>query len=491
MYRLALVLDQNIVNFAFYRCGKHKKPLYQSSKTAMTLPSKPNSASAADNWLLSYIKRSNSSAVEESQIVTRASRSSLCVVCKGSRFLCGKTRCPIMVKVNYYLKSVPLMSTEDISGVSPPSVFIGRIGYPHVYAGPLVPPVHEDTSLYDLPELWFGKTIDEIVGFRSLLIRGKHRVHMQKFEQAGKIVEQTRELALAENSVDTELNLTKKPRGFIFMDDAVQPFGPSAPIRDLHVGNARFEHRIEKAYYDTDLRATPAVLELYERGVMVTKIQKAFSVGAFGIEKNRRLVPTRWSITAVDDIVSKNLAEKVKTFPEINEYRVYESQYLDNVFEVLMIPAAWSYETMEAWYPGTVWNPNGRSTVIFSDYEGNNGRTTYAQIGGCYYSARLAVCEQLIKERRQATVIVLREARPGYIMPVGVWQVRENVRNAMRQKPHLFNTLDESLKFISSKFEIPLRRWILQSELLKKALFQKKITDFFSSSIRTQSQILK
>jgi hypothetical protein len=385
-----------------------------------------------------------------------------------------------MVKVNYFLKSVPLMASEDIAGVSPPSVFIGRIGYPHVYAGPLVPPVNEDTSLYDLPELWFGKSIDEIVGFRSLLIRGKHPVHVQKFMQAGKIVEQTCELALAENSVDIELNLTKKPRGSIFMDDAVQPFGPSAPIRDLHVGNPRFDSRIEKAYYDTDLRAVPAVLELYDRGVMVTRIQRAFSVGAFGIEKNRRLVPTRWSITAVDDIISKNLLEKVKTFPEINEYRVYESRYLDNVFEILMIPGFWSYESMEAWYPGTVWNPNGKSTAVFSDYEGNDGRTTYAQIGGCYYSARLAVCEQLVKERRQATVIVLREARPGYIMPVGVWQVRENVRNAMRQKPFIFKTIDESLKFISGRLEIPLRRWILQSELLKNALFQKKITDFFS-----------
>jgi hypothetical protein len=66
-------------------------------------------------------------------------------------------------------------------------------------------------------------------------------------------------------------------------------------------------------------------------------------------------------------------------------------------------------------------------------------------------------------------------------MPVGVWQVRENVRNAMRQKPFLFKTLDESLKFISNRFEIPLQRWILQSELLKNALFQKRITDFFSS----------
>jgi hypothetical protein len=451
-----------------------------SSKTTMTLTSKPRSASEPDNWLLNYIKRSNRSAVEENQIVTRASQRSLCAICKGSRRLCGKTRCPILVKANYYLKSVPLMSTEDITGVSPPSVFIGRIGYPNVYVGPLVPPVHEDTSLYDLPEQWFGRPIDEIVGFRSMLIRGKHRVHVQKFNEAGKIMEQTRDLALAENSVDTELNLTKKPSGSIFLDDSVQPFGPSAPIRDLHVGNARFDHRVENAYYDTDLRATQAVLDLYDRGVIVTKIQKAFSVGAFGIEKNRRLVPTRWSITAVDDILSKNLAETVKTSPEINEYRVYESVYLDNVFEILMIPSAWSYESMEAWYPGTVWNPHGRNTAIFSDYEGNDGRTTYAQIGGCYYSARLAVCEQLIKERRQATVVVLREARPGYIMPIGVWQVRENVRNAVRNVPYKYNTLNEALNRIASRLQIPLKRWIAQSALLKNALFQKKITDFFS-----------
>ena len=351
--------------FELFKCGKHMKPFHQSSKTIMTIQSKSCAASEPDNWLLSYIKRSNLSAVEENQITTRTSLRSLCVICKGSRRLCGKTRCPILVRTNYCLNSIPLMSTEDIEGVSPPSVFVGRIGYPHVYVGPLVPPVHEDTSIYDLPEHWFGRSIDEIVGFRSMLIRGKHRVHVQKFTNAGKIMEQTRDLALAENSVDTELNLTKKPRGSLFMDDSVQPFGPSAPIKNLLVGNARFEHNVEKAYYDTDLRATEAVLGLYGQGVMVTKIQKAFSVGAFGIEKNRRLVPTRWSITAVDDIISKNLAETVKTFPEINEYRVYESVYLDNVFEILMIPAAWSYESMEAWYPGTVWNPHGRNTAVY------------------------------------------------------------------------------------------------------------------------------
>jgi hypothetical protein len=446
--------------------------------------------SSPNVWLLDILKESSAVSevnYDESQITAKASRSGLCVACKGSRFLCGKTRCPIIVRANYFLKSIPLMQSEEVAGASPPSVFVGRIGYPYVYAGPLVPPIREDTSLYDLPEFWFGKSIDDIVGFRSLLIRGKYRVHVQKFEVAGKIIEKTRELALAVNPVDVELMLKKKPRGFILLDDEVQPFGPSAPIENMLVGNARWDHQIEKAYYDTDLKAAEAVTELYGKGVLVTKIQRAFSVGAFGLKSNRRLVPTRWSITAVDSIISKQLMDKVKTFPEISEYRVYESRYLDNIFEVLMIPNSWSYEAIEAWYPGTVWNPSGKSVVMYSDWEGYDGRTTYAEIGGCYYAARLAVCEQLVKEQRQATVIVLREAHPGYIMPVGVWQVRENVRNAMRQKPYTFKSLDEALKFIAGRFQIPIQRWVMRSVLLKNALFQKKITDFLAKQPTAQS----
>jgi hypothetical protein len=160
----------------------------------MTLAAKPpQTVRVSDNWLKDILR--SSSASEDSQIVARARQDSLCVLCKGSRMLCGKTRCSIMVKVNYYLKSVPLMANEDIAGMSPPSVFIGRIGYPNVYAGPLVPPVHEDTSIFDLPERWFGKSIDEIVGFRSLLVRGKYRVNVNNFKTAGKIIDATRELA--------------------------------------------------------------------------------------------------------------------------------------------------------------------------------------------------------------------------------------------------------------------------------------------------------
>ncbi len=408
----------------------------------------------------------------------KQTNSGLCVACKGSRMLCGKTRCPVMIRLNSFLHAAPLIKGLEINGASPPSVFVGRIGYPYVYAGPLVPPLHEDTSLYDLPELWFGKTMDEIVGFRSMLIRGKHRVHVRRFEEAGKIMDTTRELALASMATDVELALKKRPRGFLVLNDDIQPFGPSAPIRDLRVNTRRWDQHIEKTYYDTDLKARPAVLELYERGVMVTKIQRAFSVGAFGVEEQRRLVPTRWSITAVDSIVSKELMDKVKTFPLVSEYRLYESSYLENQFEVLLIPDAWSYEAIEAWYPGTIWNPSGKNVVLYGDWEGYDGRTTYADIGGCYYAARLAVCELLTRERRQAAAVVLREARPGYVMPVGVWQVRENVRNAMRQKPLRFNTLEAALHRIASKFHIPIQHWINKSRLISNTRLQRKLAQY-------------
>jgi len=409
---------------------------------------------------------------------TSQTNAGLCVACKGSRMLCGKARCPVMVRLNSFIRAVPMIKGLDIDGASPPSVFVGRIGYPYVYAGPLVPPVHEDTSLYDLPELWFGKPIDEIVNFRAMLIRGKHRVHVSQFEEGGKIMGMTRELALASTATDVELALKKRPRGFLVLSDDIQPFGPSAPIRDLRVSSARWDHHVEKAYYDTDLKAKPAVLELHAKGVMVTKIQRAFSVGAFGIEKQRRLVPTRWSITAVDSIISKELMDTVKTFPLINEYRLYESSYLSNQFEILMIPDAWSYEAIEAWYPGTVWNPSGRNVVMYGDWEDYDGRTTYASIGGCYYAARLAVCELLTKERRQASVVVLREARPGYIMPVGVWQVRENVRNAVRQQPLKFNSLEDALQRIANQFRIPLQQWASKSRLIMNAKIQRKLTHY-------------
>ncbi len=409
---------------------------------------------------------------------TSSRRDALCVACKGSKMLCGKRSCPVVMRFYSKARTEPLIDTLHLEGSSPPSIFVGRMGYPKVFVGPMVPPTHGDTSMLDSPELWSEASIEDIVNYRMQLVRGMYKTNVHDVNCGGRIVDMTREISLCRESPDTEALFTKKPTSRLVLDDSVQPMGPSAPLRAMDLGTLKIDHRLDRAYSDGDLKAAEAVVSLHDQKIPVTRINRAFSAGAFGIEKNRRFVPTRWSITAVDDIVGKELREEVKTYPIINEFRIYESWRLDNRFLILMMPMSWKYELMEAWYPETVWNPRGNRIVIYASYEGYKGRSKYAEIGGCYYAARLAVGEHLTNIRRQAAICIMREAHPGYIMPVGVWNVRENVRNALSKDPRRFDTLREALDYSSTRLAIPVGRWIKNSSLLKDALYQKRLEDF-------------
>src|SRR2546422_6828812 len=320
--------------------------------------------------------------------------------------------------------------------------------------------------------------MEDIVRFRSTLVRGMHRVHVMDVDRGGRIVDLTRELALGTFPADVEVGFERKPRGRVVLDDNVQPFGPSAPLRRLDIGTLQIDRNLDRASSDTDLRAKEAVLDVYGRGLPVSKIQRAFSVGAFGIEKNRRFVRTSWSITAVDDTIGKDLRETVKTFPLINDMRVFETIGFDDRFVVVMVPRPWRYELIEAWYPNTLWNPLGREVVLFGDHEGFEGRTTYASIGGCYYAARLAVGEALNRDRRQAATVILRETHPGYIMPIGVWNVREHVREALRRPSRTFATMAETLAYLRTRLDIPMERYVRISEVLSYVLHQRTFDDF-------------
>jgi len=417
-------------------------------------------------------------------VKVHARQGSLCLVCRGSRLLCGKPRCPALMKFYSFMKVKNLVNTEEVIGSSPPGVFVGRIGYPHVYAGPLVPPIGGDTSILDAPEEWVGKTVEEIVDFRTKLIRSKFRVNVKKPDKAEKFLDKTLELALSRNSVDTEARFKKKPAGRILLDDEIQPMGPSALLKDLTVGNIKLDPHIDRAYSDWDWKAEEALIDLYTRNVPVSRIQRAFSVGAFGVKKNRRIVPTRWSITAVDSIISNRLIEnQVKGTSPINEYRVHEFSYLGNRFVVLLLPSSWSYEWIEAWYPGTAWNPENPNISMGGDWEGYKGRTTYASIGGCYYAVRLATAEYLASERRQAGVVAMREIHPGFITPLGVWINRECVREALRKDAKKFNTLEEALEYVNSSFSIRVKEWIDTSHLLKDAMYQEQLTRYLELKI--------
>ncbi len=405
-------------------------------------------------------------------------RGTQCLLCRGTRMLCGKSNCPILVHFYSIIKARSFALDLSVEGSCPPEVFVGRFGYPNVFIGPMIPPLTRDTSLLSTPELWFGKTIQQVVDMRSQLVRGKHLVRIDAPAKGlDRISGMVQELGLASAPSDSEMMFKKKPTGTLTLSDSFLPFGPSAPIKALDIGGYKVVKPIEKAFYDTDLKAEEGVLSAFKAGVKFSAIQRAFSVGVFGEARRRRFVPTRWSITAVDSIISNALMRDVRRNPMVLEYTVYEADNLGNRYLVLMIPDTWRYEWIEAWYPKTAWNP-GSETVMYSDHEPFYGRTTYSDMGGCYYSVRLAAAEKLSQARRQAAVVALREAYPGYILPVGVWHAREGVRAALRSSPKRFSSLEEALSHISTRLKIPLRRWIEASAILQQQIYQTKLSSF-------------
>ncbi len=407
-------------------------------------------------------------------LVEQIAKSGLCAVCKGTKMLCGRSECPLL-KRYYALMRVQRRVSKNLVGSSPPEIFVGRYGYPKVSIGPMVPPELGNTEIMGEPERWIDMPFDGFVEMRTSLVRGMMRVSVNEAQDPSYRIFEIQELAMSESHVDSEVLFRRNPRGTIVAGSDVQPYGPKGVIEKFRKDTVRANPRIEKIYYD-ELPARDSIVELYRSGVSVSSIQRSLSAGLLGEKK--KFVPTRWSITAVDDALGLHLLDKIKEFPVMDRAEVYVSKRMENIFTVILLPRAWSYELVEAWYPGTLWNPYGRRVVMVSSHERYWGRKKYAEIGGCYYAARLAVAEKLVEKRRQAMAIVLREAQPSYLMPVGVWQVRENVRAALRGDAHVFDSEDEAINFALSHFHISRRTWLENSALLRDLRVQRRLDDF-------------
>ena len=364
-------------------------------------------------------------------------------------------------------KYANLYSSDSVSGTSPPSVFVGSYGYPKVSVGPMVPPIHGDTSLLDSPERWRGRSLEEIVNFRLNLVRGVQRLPINQAE--GRYIEDLQEFAMSSRPADSELSFVKAVSSHVSLDGESAPFGPIGQLTLAKFSSASAVRPIEKVFYDKDLKAQDAVINLYNSGIDISKIQKCFSIGMMG--QKRRLVPTRWSITATDDIISKHLQEDILNNSLIDSCRVFFHSHLGNHFSVILFPHRWIYEMVEAWYSNGILG-------FGSDSEDARGIDHPPAIAGAYFAAKLGVLEYLERHRIQAGAIILREIRPEYAVPVGVWQVRQGVREAMSQSPVVVDNFESALNVASEKMSISKNEWLSHGDI-SKLLRQKTMSDFF------------
>lgn len=413
---------------------------------------------------------------------TGAYPESLCARCKGTKYLCGKNFCPL-VKRNAIVRQIEaaLGGRRELFGPSPPGVFVGSWGYPKVLTGPLVPPVDlvqdQDPAFYDEPAAWLAPevTLARLLEVRASLVRGKHPIEVTRAREpfGHPVLADIQEIVISTRPVDSEMTFTKPPRYQSLYDNRVAPMGPSSELERLMVvDNPSVPRKVDRLVYDTDARAATAVTELTGAGITHQQIQRVFSVGLLGTSYRRRVVPTKWSITAVDDIVGRFLHRQVKTRPWINDTLLFRAEGLANSVSVVLYPSAWQFEVLEGW---TSAHPS-----VASDHELHGGRTKYADvIEGAYYAVRHPVLQWLAERRRQAGVLVFLEVDTPKWVPLGVWRFRELASKAMTESPRKFPALGAALHALGKQLLIPLPTWTRASTLVERRKTQRTLLDYF------------
>tara|TARA_Y100000310_G_scaffold345160_1_gene462262 strand:+ start:3956 stop:5155 length:1200 start_codon:yes stop_codon:yes gene_type:complete len=391
---------------------------------------------------------------------------------------------PKSIEYKNLFKSVLL---NEFSGESPPAVFVGSKFYPKLNVGILSPPEKvKNPWVYDAQKHWAEKdfSIKDVLSLRSKLINSRFKANIFDVRNSNKFLDISKEIAMSYKSVGVEIELKKKVKIALDLNQIESPLGPRGELKKVIVTeNPKIHNKVEKVFSDTDLKANEAIDYLYKNNFNDDFLVKLLSIGTLGLKKNRKLVPTRWSITAVDDIIAKNLMKEVKRSEILDDHRIYHGNYLGNYYVIMMFPNVFSYELFEMYLPKSAWNQTDE-TAISTDHEDCFGRKKYASnTAGGYYASRLGVLEKLKELKKQSSILVLRFETPEYWASLGVWVVREASRKSLMNNALIFESKEEMLKKVKElvfrmlKFDIT--NILNNSVLLKKLKEQKMLVSYF------------
>ena len=79
--------------------------------------------------------------------------------------------------------------------------------------------------------------------------------------------------------------------------------------------------------------------------------------------------------------------------------------------------------------------------------------------------------------------MILREIRPEYVMPLGVWQIREGIRKALDGEAKRFDNFQNASLFACANLSVSKNEWIRNSKIYKNMKEQMRITDFFKRQL--------
>ena len=379
-----------------------------------------------------------------------------------------------------------LKSISKINSISPPSVFIGsKLKYPLVNVGILSPLEKDENAwVYDDAKYWAEQNfqIEDVVKLRDSLLNSRFQSKVQDSRLNKKFVGLAQQIAVAAKPVDVEIELKNSLSFRRDKDKIVTTQGMRASLKKATItGNVKIHKKVDKVMND-EIKAAEGMKLLYKNNFDEYTLSKILSVGVMGLKKDKRFVPTRWSITATDDTLGKHLLEQVRNYKWIEDYELFFGEFMGNQYLILLFPNVWSYELFELYYPGSSWNPSNEMKAS-TDFESFSGRKTYASAtAGGYYATRLPILEYLNKIKRQASVLVIRLETPSYWAALGVWVCRESVRKAL-QTGMKFDSREELLdavkKISKIKYDFDNSGILNRSKLLRQIKEERRLGEWF------------
>lgn len=381
------------------------------------------------------------------------------------------------------------------------SVFVSRFNYPNTSVSLLVGNdslnKKENKSLLPTPLLYrkINSQINDIVKSRKSLLNSAFQSGI--YEKT-KRINDMHELIMARKPVDVEVNFKKNiinSNDLTFDNKNIDM--PISKYNDITqfkaISNVPFIKPVEKIYYDKDISLTQA-FKILNKKVDIYKLIDLFSSGALGKKLNKKLVPTKWSITASDDIASKHLIEEIRNFKFLSKFELYYSYYLGNHYLSILLPSFWSYELYEFSIDNVIdkdkliLNKSNHQLITLNDnhtdYEGFYGRKEYAYncVGG-YYAVRNSLTKYLYERKKQASALIFRFIDKSYYKPLGVWVCREASNFNYGKSIGFFDNYENAIKALnefSLKLGISnLNQFINGSLLLKEYNQQKSLKNYF------------
>lgn len=340
-----------------------------------------------------------------------------------------------------YGKSIVLK--EDLFGSTPPSALLTEINYPKISLGVLIAE-DKDTEIYDNPLLWTEKeiSIESISAMRARLINARRIVDVFLPRRNDILYEKILESVLAIKSVDVEAKIKKITLSNNF-SKLFGFYGFKGMLKDFQLaGNPKIPFIVDKIMED-DVKAEEGIWSLYLYGLSDYYISRMFSIGVLGMKINRKLVPSKWSITAVQSTLIKYIYNLIKKFSKtIEKVIVFNYKFYGNDFYAILFPGDGKFELIEAILPGSAYNLHYNFVIMGRDDE-----------SGGYYAAKLSFYELLNELGKKANCVVFRIITKEYYMPLGVWVVREGTKRLFMNPSEKFNSLPEAISYVGRKLE--------------------------------------